>query len=92
MAGNDGSLPPPGLPSGIAVHPRFYGDSGGHCLLHRCVTNRPCGDSEKLSFIAHRRLGNQERWGMTPPRRLHVVACAGVSPCQLLAGFYLLTT
>jgi len=25
----------------------------------------------------------------TPPRRLHVVACAGFSSCQLLADFYL---
>src|SRR5436190_894466 len=82
IAGYDANLSPPRLPSGVAVDARFYGDSGGHCVLHRCVTNRPRGDTEKL---AHRRLGKPGGWVETPPRRLHVVACAGFSSCQLLA-------
>src|SRR5436190_24141354 len=86
IAGYDANLSPPRLPSGVAVDARFYGDSGGHCVLHRCVTNRPRGDTEKL---AHRRLGKPGGWVETPPRRLHVVACAGFSSCQLLADFYL---
>lgn len=57
IAGYDGNLSPPRLPSDVAVHARLYGDSGGRCLHHRCVTNRTRGDTEKLSFVAHMRLG-----------------------------------